>query len=103
MRRPAALASFDDIAPDREAFRAEVLSGLSKTQKSLPSKFFYDERGSDLFYEICNTPEYYPTRVETALLRHVAPEAGALIGPNCCLIEYGAGSSELELNHSLPG
>jgi dimethylhistidine N-methyltransferase len=94
LRRPVALASFDDIAPDREAFRAEVLSGLSQAQKSLPSKFFYDERGSDLFYEICNTPEYYPTRVETALLRRIAPEAAALIGPNCCLIEYGAGSSE---------
>ena len=94
MTRPATLASFDDLAPDREDFRADVLRGLGEEPKNIPCKYFYDERGSDLFQEICGLPEYYPTRTETALLRDLAPELGALAGPGCFLIEYGTGSSE---------
>ena len=62
--------------------------------KSLPCKYFYDERGSDLFQQICELPEYYPTRTETALLKDCAGEIAAAIGPRCRLIEYGTGSSE---------
>ncbi len=94
MTRPTALASFDDLAPDREDFRADVLRGLGEAPKNIPSKYFYDEPGSDLFQKICGLPEYYPTRTETALLRDLAPDLGALAGPGCFLIEYGTGSSE---------
>ena len=94
MTRPTALASFDDLAPDREEFRTDVLRGLGEDPKNIPCKYFYDEPGSDLFQEICRLPEYYPTRTETALLRDLAPDLGALAGPGCFLIEYGTGSSE---------
>ncbi|HEY0839836.1 MAG TPA: L-histidine N(alpha)-methyltransferase, partial [Vulgatibacter sp.] len=46
----------------------DVRSGLTKRPKALPPKHFYDERGSRLFDRICETPEYYPTRTERALL-----------------------------------
>ena len=88
------LASFDDAAPDHDEFLQEVLTGLGGERKTLPAKFFYDERGSTLFYEICATPEYYPTRTETALLGRIAGEISELIGKRCCLLEYGTGSSE---------
>lgn len=94
MPRPTALASFDDLAPDHEDFRSDVLRGLGEEPKNIPCKYFYDECGSDLFQEICGLPEYYPTRTETALLRDLAPRLGALAGPGCFLIEYGTGSSE---------
>ncbi|MDP6574438.1 MAG: L-histidine N(alpha)-methyltransferase [Rhodospirillales bacterium] len=94
MPRPTALASFDDLAPELADFRADVLRGLGEEPKNIPCKYFYDERGSDLFQEICGLPEYYPTRTETALLRDLAPQLGALAGPGCFLIEYGTGSSE---------
>ncbi|HJO73119.1 MAG: L-histidine N(alpha)-methyltransferase [Rhodospirillales bacterium] len=94
MPRPTALPSFDDLAPDSEDFRSDVLRGLGEEPKNIPCKYFYDECGSDLFQEICGLPEYYPTRTETALLRDLAPQLGALAGPGCSLIEYGTGSSE---------
>lgn len=62
------LQSFDDLAPEPDDFRSEVLCGLGAWPKTLPCKFFYDERGSRLFDEICELPEYYPTRTEIALL-----------------------------------
>ena len=46
----------------------EVINGLSKSQKSLPSKLFYDEKGSQLFDEICELEEYYPTRTEIKIM-----------------------------------
>ena len=94
MEQSVALASFKDVAPDSDEFLQEVLDGLGRDPKSLPSKYFYDEYGSDLFNQICLLPEYYPTRTETSLLRHIAGEVAALVGPNSCLIEYGTGSSE---------
>jgi uncharacterized SAM-dependent methyltransferase len=52
----------------RSVFAADVAAGLSAQEKTLPAKCFYDAAGSELFEAICRTLEYYPTRVETALL-----------------------------------
>ncbi len=94
MTRRSALASFEDLAPDGDDFLAEVLKGLGDEPRHLPCKFFYDERGSKLFERICRLPEYYPTRTEVGLLRASASEIAALVGPDCQLVELGAGSSE---------
>jgi dimethylhistidine N-methyltransferase len=74
-------------------FRADVIAGLSKPQKALPSKYFYDEKGSALFEAICELTEYYPTRTETALLREAAHHISGYISPGAALIEYGSGAS----------
>ena len=70
----------------------EIISGLSKPQKSLPPRYFYDSCGSQLFEQICQLPEYYPTRTEAAILQQYAPEIARLTGA-CQLIELGSGSS----------
>ena len=88
------LASFEDARPDNIEMLAEVRAGLLSTPKTMPSKYFYDERGSDLFQKICDLPEYYPTRAEMGLLKSMAGEIAELIGPGCQMIEYGCGSSE---------
>jgi dimethylhistidine N-methyltransferase len=75
-----------------EAFRADVLAGLSQRQKTLPSRWLYDQRGSELFEEITHLDEYYLTRTETAILRRHAGEMAALCGDNVVLLEYGAGA-----------
>ncbi len=66
----------------------EILAGLSKPQKTLPAKLFYDAEGCRLFGEITRLPEYYVTRTELALLARVAPELPRR--PGCALVEYGA-------------
>ena len=73
---------------------ADVLAGLSGTPKSLPCKYFYDERGSELFERITRLPEYYPTRTEAAIFRDRAGEIAAFLGPDCVLVEFGSGNSE---------
>jgi L-histidine N-alpha-methyltransferase len=80
-------------------FAEAVTLGLSDTPRWLPSRFLYDARGSELFERICQLPEYYLTRTETAILRRVAPEVRALTGP-VTLVELGAGSS-LKIDHLL--
>jgi dimethylhistidine N-methyltransferase len=70
---------------------ADVIGGLRATPKTLPSRFFYDDRGSDLFDRICDLPEYYPTRTEEAILQAAAAEIAALTGP-AELVEFGSGS-----------
>jgi L-histidine Nalpha-methyltransferase len=72
---------------------AEVAAGLSAPQKELSPKYFYDQRGSELFEEITRLPEYYPTRTERALLQGWMPELIAQLGTRT-LIELGAGSAE---------
>jgi L-histidine Nalpha-methyltransferase len=75
------------------ALRADVLAGLSATPKTLPPKWFYDERGSALFEQITRLEEYYPTRTERALLRaHAADIAGATRAQT--LVELGSGTSD---------
>ncbi len=75
-----------------EEFRSDVLEGLGRAQKRLPSKYFYDDEGSRLFEEICTAPEYYPTRTEKALLKRLMPELAALVAPGTALVEFGSGS-----------
>jgi dimethylhistidine N-methyltransferase len=78
--------------PKTERFLPEVLRGLRKPAKELPCKYFYDERGSRLFDEICELDEYYLTRTELAILDRHAPEIAGLLGPACLVIEFGSGS-----------
>lgn len=76
-----------------ERLRADVRAGLTGTPKSLPPKYFYDRRGSELFDEITRLPEYYPTRTERGILAAHAAEIGALTRAET-LIELGSGTSE---------
>ena len=85
--------SLQDFAPDVSQFRDEVWAGLSHSQKTLPCKYFYDERGSALFESICEVPEYYPTRTELSIMEAHAPAMASLLGARCLLVEYGSGSS----------
>ena len=70
----------------------DVIQGLIKTPKSLPPKYFYDDRGSELFEQICDLPEYYPTRTEAWILNEYAHEIAEITG-TCELVELGSGSS----------
>ncbi len=75
------------------ALRADVLSGLTRHPKTLPPKWFYDARGSELFEEITRLPEYYPTRAEREILQTRAEEIATASGART-VIELGSGSSE---------
>lgn len=91
-----------DLHPKAADFHGEFMAGLEAEPKCLPSKFFYDAAGSVLFEEICELPEYYPTRVEIALLHAHAPEIAAIVGPGACMVEPGSGSTrkaEILLGH----
>src|SRR5262245_26954974 len=81
----------DDHAAN--GLRRDVRQGLSAQPKSLPPKWFYDARGSELFEEITRLPEYYPTRAESAALRDAAGEIAQLTKA-ATVVELGAGSSE---------
>jgi L-histidine N-alpha-methyltransferase len=80
------------LSPGAEETLAEVRTGLSRPRKELPSKLFYDERGSELFEEITRLPEYYLTRAEQALLQAEVPRWIAEHRPRS-LVELGAGSA----------
>jgi L-histidine N-alpha-methyltransferase len=71
----------------------EILAGLRKKNKSILPKFFYDERGSELFDQICELPEYYPTRTELGIMRHNIEDMVRTIGPRASLVEFGSGAS----------
>lgn len=85
--------TFHDHRPALLSFHDAVHDGLSREQKSIPPKFFYDERGSRLFDRICEQPEYYLPRVECAMLSELGPEIAALTGTGRILIEPGAGNA----------
>lgn len=70
----------------------DVIEGLSGTPKTLPPKYFYDDYGSQLFEDITDTPEYYPTRSEQEILTACAARIATITGP-CELVELGSGSS----------
>ncbi len=89
---PHARVSFHDLQPGAGGFRGEVISGLSQPQKALNPKYFYDERGCELFEAICGLPEYYPTRTEMAMMQTHGREMAQRLDPGCALIEYGSGS-----------
>ncbi len=93
MREGRALAGFRDLSPGAENFRDAVRAGLERRRKSIPCRFLYDERGSALFEAICELPEYYLTRTETAILEEYAGEIAALVGAKCQLVEFGSGAS----------
>jgi L-histidine Nalpha-methyltransferase len=77
----------------RDELVEEVLEGLRQDPKMLSPKWFYDGRGSRLFNEICELPEYYVTRCELEIMgKHVAAMARAVAGTRV-LIEYGSGNS----------
>lgn len=94
---PAAQAAvrpyLHDFAPAKDDFRSQVIHGLRQTRKHLPCKFFYDRRGSELFDQICELPEYYPTRTELGIMTRHAAEMAEALGPRCRIVEYGSGSS----------
>ncbi len=83
------------LAPSdaRAALLADVRTGLTATPKTLPPKWFYDARGSELFDQITRLPEYYPTRCERAVLAERAGEVAALTRADT-LVELGSGTSE---------
>lgn len=86
--------SFRDEHPDLGDGREEILKGLSLPQKSVNPKWFYDQRGSELFDEITRLPEYYPTRTEVLILEEHREAIARICGSDCVLIEPGSGSSE---------
>lgn len=75
-----------------DPFREDVLHGLSRKQKSIPSRWLYDARGSSLFDDITELDEYYPTRTELAILKANASDMASVIGADGVIVEYGAGS-----------
>lgn len=75
------------------AFRRDILAGLARSPKATPPIWFYDRRGSELFEDITDLPEYYPTRTETALLAGHGDAFAAAIGSGRAVVEFGAGSA----------
>ena len=89
-------------APDSDSIRLEVLDGLRKPEKTLPSKLFYDELGSELFEQITKLDEYYLTRTETEIFADRIDEIIDHLGSGVILIEFGSGNSQktrILLNH----
>lgn len=78
----------------RREEQREILAGLRSPQKRISSKYFYDERGSALFDQICRLPEYYPTRTEAGIMAAHLPEIAEHVGPGASVIEFGAGSND---------
>jgi L-histidine Nalpha-methyltransferase len=96
------LATANETAPDVAEDRSEILAGLLATQKRILPKYFYDQRGSELFDEICELPEYYPTRTELKIMDAHLSEIARLVGPRAAVIEFGAGSN-LKVRQLLDG
>jgi len=71
----------------------EVLQGLNQKPKTLPCKYFYDDKGSELFRQICELDEYYLTRTEIEIIKEFSNEMAEIIGYNCLIIELGCGNS----------
>ena len=92
MNATPSLVTVLDLEPASEDFLAEVIAGLRHVPRSLPCKYFYDERGAKLFLKICELPEYYITRTETELLRRHGSEMAESIGANAELIGFGTGA-----------
>lgn len=83
---------FHDLHPTANDLRTDVLAGLSATPRAIPPKYFYDQRGSQLFDEITATKEYYPTRTEMLILKENADDIAARVGTGSLLVEPGGGS-----------
>ncbi|MDJ0578984.1 L-histidine N(alpha)-methyltransferase [Crocosphaera sp.] len=76
----------------KKSWGQDIKEGLSQRPKTIPAKYFYDDQGSQLFEQICELPEYYPTRTEASILRQYAEEIVQITGI-CELVELGSGSS----------
>src|SRR6056297_12203 len=81
------------IKTEISEFHTDVLKGLKSEQKYLPSKYFYDETGSDLFEQICQLDEYYPTDCEVSIMNNKIDEISEVMVEQVQLIELGSGSS----------
>jgi len=92
---------FTDNKPQLASFAEEVINGLHKSPRCIPPKFFYDQRGSHIFDDICETDEYYVTRTETELLKKYNAEIAELTGTDCLLVEPGSGSSQKVRHYSM--
>mgnify|MGYP002639370889 CR=1 FL=1 len=90
---PVNIISQHQIEDPTEAFARDVLKGMKSSPKRLSSIYFYDEKGSQIFEEICDLDEYYLTRKETEILQASAHELIDNLPPNTHLIELGSGSS----------
>jgi L-histidine N-alpha-methyltransferase len=84
------LATLD---PQTQAFRHDVLAGLSASIPAIPARWLYDRRGSELFDDITRLPSYYPTRTETALLSDIMTDVAVRVPRGCAVVEFGAGSA----------
>jgi len=82
-----------NLSADRAAFLASVLAGLSQPQKTLECKYLYDAAGSELFDQICDLPEYYPTRTEIGILEDNQGAIAESLGSGVEIIELGSGAS----------
>ena len=87
-----AILSPPPAAQSANPFATDLLAALSKRPRSIAPKYFYDAAGSKLFDQICDLPEYYPTRTELGILTRCAREIASHIGPRAELVEFGAGS-----------
>ncbi len=87
-----AIVDRDEDGVDR-AFRQDVLKGLRQRQKAIPARWLYDDAGSQLFEDITEVAEYYPTRAETEVLTARGEEFAELIGAGRAVVEFGSGSS----------
>lgn len=97
-----ALQLFLDLAPETDTMGEDVWAGLNASPPWLPSKYFYDTRGSQLFDRICELDEYYPTRTEAGILKRILPELNTRFEESLIMLEYGSGSStktQLLLEH----
>jgi L-histidine Nalpha-methyltransferase len=79
-------------APESADFLADVIAGLSSNPRTIPCKYFYDERGAALFQKICELPEYYVTRTEIDILDRSRADIASQLGPNLELIGLGTGA-----------
>lgn len=99
--------SATDLSAAERSPNNDLYQGLTSTPKTIPARYFYDEWGSQLFEQICDLPEYYLTRTETAIFQDYAAEIATITGP-CQILELGSGSSTktrilLDAYNHLPG
>src|SRR3954453_3598051 len=89
----AALAKARRFDERTSSFARDVIEGLSRSEKTLPPKYFYDAAGSELFEQITRLPEYYPTRTELGILRDRGADICKLLSGGAALVEFGAGAT----------
>ena len=88
------LLKLKKFEPETQDLLAEITHGLKQPQKQLPSKLFYDKKGSSLFDQICGLDEYYLTRTEVSIMNDNIDKIADALGEHCLLIELGSGSSK---------